>query len=146
MNKMFKEEDGFTLIEIIAILVVMGILMVVTISRIISADTYQTSGELDKVTSHLRYAQGRAIRTDSTWGIRFNNGSTYWLFQNVGTNSVQATFAGEGSNQVTLSTLLVTSAPQNITFDRFGSPGAADIIITTSGGNKTVAADTGFIP
>ena len=149
MNKTLKMEKGFTLLEIITIIVIIGIIGAITASRIISTDTYGIIGELDKVKSHLRYAQGRAIRTDSNlgisnWGIRFNSASTYWLFQNVVTNQIR--FAGQDSNQVTLSKLSITAAPLTITFDRFGSPGAADIPVATSGGSITVTADTGFIP
>ena len=144
MRKILKAEKGFTFLEIIAIIVIIGIIVAIAVSRTSSTDTYIIRGELDKVTSHLRYAQGRAIRTDSTWGISFASGSTYWLFQNVNTNKI--IFAGENQNQITLSKLSITAAPLDITFDRFGSPGAADITITTSGGNITITANTGFIP
>ena len=146
MRKILKTVKGFTFLEIIAVIIIVGIIGAIAVSRISSTDTYIIKGELDKVTSHLRYAQGRAIRTNSTWGISFNDASTYWLFQTVGTSSVQQTFAGENANQVALSKLSITSAPQTITFDRFGSPGAADITVTTSGGNIAVASNTGFTP
>lgn len=145
MRKTFKiTEKGFTLLEIVAIFVIIGIIGAIAISRVGSTANYRRIGELDKVESHLRYAQSRAIRTDVNWGIRFNNGSTYWLFQNVVAN--QVIFSGEDHNPITLSNLAITSAPQTITFDRFGSPGAANITVATSGGNITVTAITGFIP
>ncbi len=144
MRKILNVEKGFTFIEIIAIIIVIGIISAVAVSRISSTADYGRIGELDKVKSHLRYAQGRAIRTNANWGISFNSASTYFLFQNVITNPIL--FVGENSNQVTLSKLSITSAPQTITFDRFGSPGAADITVVTSGGNITVTANTGFIP
>jgi MSHA pilin protein MshC len=146
VRKISREVKGFTFLEIITVIIIIGIIGAVAVSRISSTDTYRMIGERDKVESHLRYAQGRAIRTDSTWGIRFNSVSTYWLFQNVGASSFQKRFAGEDSNQVTLSKLLVNSAPSTITFDRFGSPGAVGTTVTTSGGNITVATNTGFIP
>jgi len=143
--KIFKlSQRGFTFLEVIAIIVVIGVLAAIAASRINSTDTYAISSELDKVQSHLRYAQGRAIRSNSSWGIRFNSSNTYWLFQtNAATKKV---IAGEDQNDITLSKLTITSAPQTITFDGFGSPGATDITVATSGGNITVAANTGFIP
>jgi Tfp pilus assembly protein FimT len=137
-------EKGFTFLEIAAILVIIGIISAVAISRIGSTAAYGISAELDQVKSHLRYAQSRAIRTDATWGINFSNGSTYWLFQTAAANRI--IFVGEGSNQVNLSKLSITSAPQTITFDRFGSSGAANITVTTSGGGITIASNTGFFP
>jgi len=143
--KIFKvSQRGFTFLEVLAIIVVVGILAAIAVSRINSTDTYAISSELDKVQSHLRYAQGKAIRTNSNWGIRFNSSNTYWLFQTNTANKKAIT--GEDQNDITLSKLTITSAPQTITFDGFGSPGAADITVSTSGGNITVAANTGFIP
>jgi len=143
--RIFKvSQRGFTFIEVLAIIVVVGILAAIAVSRINSTDTYAISSELDKVQSHLRYAQGKAIRTNSSWGIRFNSSNTYWLFQTNAANKKAIT--GEDQNDITLSKLTITSAPQTITFDGFGSPGAADITVSTSGGNITVAANTGFIP
>ena len=128
----------------LAVIVVIGILAAIAASRINSTDTYAISSELDKVQSHLRYAQGRAIRSNSSWGIRFDSSHTYWLFQTNAAN--KKGIAGEDQNDITLSRLAITSAPQTITFDGFGSPGATDITVATSGGNITVAANTGFIP
>ncbi|MRR17863.1 MAG: hypothetical protein EG826_15555, partial [Deltaproteobacteria bacterium] len=137
-------ERGFTFLETAAIIVVIGILAAVAVARINSTDTYATSSELERVESHLRYAQGKAIRTNSSWGIRFNSSNTYWLFQTTTAN--KKGIAGEGQTDITLSNLSITSAPQTITFDGFGSPGAAGITVSTSGGNITIAANTGFIP
>jgi type II secretory pathway pseudopilin PulG len=144
VRKILKMEKGFTVIEIIAIFVIVGIVSAVAISRINSTADYGRIVEFDKVKSHLRYAQSRAIRTNSNWGINFSTSNTYWLFQTVSTNKIL--FVGEASNSVTLSKLSITSALPTITFDSFGSPGAADVIVTTSGGNITVTANTGFIP
>jgi prepilin-type N-terminal cleavage/methylation domain-containing protein len=148
LRKTFKiAEKGFTLLEVITILVIIGIIAAVAFSRVSSTANYGVIGELDKVKSHLRYAQGRAIRTDSPWGIRFDSSTTYWLFQDTDIPANRKTFAGEDTNQVTLSKLSITSAPLTITFtSKFGSPGAADITIATSGGNITVTANTGFVP
>jgi Tfp pilus assembly protein FimT len=145
MRKTIKiTEKGFTFLEIVAILVIIGILSAIAISRIGSTAAFGRIEEFNKVKSHLRYAQSRAIRTDANWGVNFSNSSTYWLFQTVAANKI--IFVGEGSDQVNLSQLSITSAPQTITFDRFGSSGAANIAVTTSGGSIIVAAGTGFFP
>jgi prepilin-type N-terminal cleavage/methylation domain-containing protein len=147
LRKTFNiSEKGFTFLEVIAVIIIIGIIGAIALSRVSSTVNYGRIGEWDKVKGHLRYAQGRAIRTDSTWGIRFNSATTYWLFQNVDTNQIRITGEDQDAIPVTLSQLSVTSAPQTITFDRFGSPGAADITVATSGGNITVTANTGFIP
>jgi prepilin-type N-terminal cleavage/methylation domain-containing protein len=143
VHKTLRVAKGFTMLEVIAVIVIIAIIVAIAVARISSTATYGTMSEMDKVRSHLRYAQGRAMRTDSSWGINFNSGTIYWLFQTTTTN--QIFIAGENQNQITLSSLSITSAPQAITFDRFGSPGSSNITITTSGGNITVSANTGFV-
>ncbi len=144
MRKILKVERGFTFFEVITVILILGIIGAIAIVKMSSPATYGVIGELDKVKSHLRYAQGRAIRTNSSWGVNFNSASVYWLFQNAVATKIN--FFGENPNQVNLSNLSITSAPLTITFDRFGSPGTADITVATSGGNITVTANTGFIP
>ena len=80
--KTFKKEYGFTLIEIIAILVVLGILVATAVSRSTNFDAEVYTGA-DALKNHLRYAQTMAMNegeTSSVWGISCN-GSSYWLFQ-----------------------------------------------------------------
>src|SRR4030042_6015037 len=126
LHKMFKlTEKGFTFLEIITVIIIIGIIGAIAVARVSSTADYGIIGEMDKVKSHLRYAQGRAIRTDSPWGIRFASATTYFLFQN--TVATPVVIVGENQNQITLSKLSITSAPLTITFDRFGSPGAANI-------------------
>ncbi len=89
MQKIFKiTQKGFTLLEIIAILVVLGILAVIAVSRSVNYDA-EVYGGADVLKSHLRYAQTLAMNSNpqagiTIWGIS-SNGSSYWLFQ--GTNA-----------------------------------------------------------
>jgi hypothetical protein len=57
---------------------------------------------------------------------------------------------GEDAATVSLTTkksgLTISSAPQRITFDGYGSPGTTTLTVTTNGGNITVTKNTGFIP
>ena len=92
MRKIFKKEKGFTLIEIIAILVVIGIVAAIAITRYRNFNAYVISGT-DTLKTHLRYAQTSAMNFNPAggfanapipWGIS-GNSTSYWLFQ--GTNS-----------------------------------------------------------
>lgn len=93
VHKIFKDKNGFTLMEIVAVIVVIGILAAVAITRSVNYDTEVYTGA-DVLKSHLRYAQIMAMNSSSTaadvpviWGIS-SNGSTYWLFR--GTNPADA--------------------------------------------------------
>jgi prepilin-type N-terminal cleavage/methylation domain-containing protein len=88
LRKIFKlTQKGFTLLEIIAILVVMGILAVIAVSRSVNYDA-EVYGGADVLKAHLRYAQTLAMNSNpnagiTVWGVR-GTGSSYWLFR--GTN------------------------------------------------------------
>ncbi len=142
-------QGGFTLIEVVAILLVLGILAAVAVVRISDTGQSDLISQVDVIKTHLRYAQNRAMTTGSPWGVTFSaGGKTYFLFD--GTDpSTPVLFLGEENETVSLtvkkSALTITSAPQTITFDGYGSSGGANITVTTNGGNIVVTKNTGFI-
>jgi len=70
-----------TLIELVAVLLVMSILMAVILERMIAIDTIREPARLDRLKNHIRYAQTMAIKQNNKhWGIRCDS-TFYWLFQ-----------------------------------------------------------------
>jgi MSHA pilin protein MshC len=136
--------SGFTLLEVMAVLLIIGILSAVVISRAVSIASEEALAELHQVKSHLRYAQSRAMADNAAWGISFASAGTYCLFQTAAANC--RVLPGEGTNTVTLAHLGITSAPQTVTFDGRGSPGTSDVTVGTSSETITVTANTGYIP
>ena len=142
-------QDGFTLIEIIAVLLILGVIAAVVASRMADTRSFDLASQVEVVKAHLRLAQSRAMGSGSPWGIHFVTAQTYYLFQGDGsTTPVQ--LLGEEQATVSLkaknSGLTVQSAPQRITFDAYGSPGTTTLTVATNGGNITVTKNTGFIP
>ena len=136
---------GSTLLELIAVLLIIGIIGAVVLSKTTSIDTYKLAGEKEMVKAHLRFAQTRAMNSDTNWGIYFETANTYWLFKGS-TPAVagRIRLPGEG-DIVTLPTLTITGTPITVIFNTFGSPGTTAISITTLGGTITVSANTGFV-
>lgn len=142
-------KSGFTMIEIVAVLLILGIITAVVVSRMADTTSYDLSSQMEVLKAHLRLAQARAMASSSPWGINFATSTTYYLFQGDGsTTPVQ--LLGEENATVDLtakrSGLTIGSAPQRITFDANGSPGTTTVTVTTNGGNITVTKNTGFIP
>ena len=71
------DQSGFTMIEIIAVLLIIGILSAVAITRFYGTSAADLASQLEVVKSHLRYAQTRAMNTNSCWGINFASSITY---------------------------------------------------------------------
>jgi MSHA pilin protein MshC len=144
-----RTDAGFTIIEIVVVLLILGIIAAVAVSRMRDTTVYDLSSQLEVVKAHLRLAQSRAMGASSPWGINFPTSTTYYLFQGSG-STIPVQLLGEDDATVNLTTkksgLTINSAPQRITFDAYGSPGTATVTVTTSGGNIVVTKNTGFIP
>ncbi len=140
-------DRGFTLIEIISVLVLLGILAAVVVSKNIDTGA-DALGEMEGIRGHLRYAQMKAMNSNTTWGILLA-GNTYTLQQNGAASATP--FPGEDTSTHAMPTGSTASATVNpITFDQWGSPGAATITVTVTAGTAsqafTVSQITGFIP
>jgi MSHA pilin protein MshC len=147
--KTMKSHKGFTLIEIISVLILIGIISVVVIARMSDTRDYDLATGVEVIKSHLRYAQSRAMISSSRWGINFTSGTTYYLFNNDDPGT-PVRMLGEDNETVNLvakqSELTITSSPQTVIFDAYGSPGETTITVTTNGENIIVTKNTGFIP
>jgi MSHA pilin protein MshC len=147
VHKIFKKESGFTLLEIIAVLVVMGILAVIAVSRSVNYNA-EVYGGADVLKSHLRYAQTSAMNYSPTatgvpviWGIS-GNANSYWLFR--GTNPVDPSSfirlpendtyidADRTINLTTKKIKLVFPGGSTIYFDNRGIPYTAYTSATTN--------------
>ena len=171
MLKTNTKENGFTLIEIIAVLVVLGILVAIALSRSINLDSDVYAGT-DALKNHLRYAQTMAMNhnpqageTSAVWGISCD-GSKYWLFQGVNTtNHIRLPDDEQfidNDRTINLGRKKIAVTPFTVFFDDHGIPYSAyansttntplggSPTITVSGGssskNITVTPRTGFIP
>jgi len=141
-----NRQNGFTLLEVIAVFVVIGLLSAVAMSRIFSAKDYSVIAEADILKSHLRYVHMRSLSDVGTWGMSFN-GSSYTALQDG--NPATIILPNENSATHTLPDGITVSG-STVTFDEWGSPGTSPVSITVSKDGATVetiviTAYTGFI-
>jgi prepilin-type N-terminal cleavage/methylation domain-containing protein len=138
---------GFTVLEIIAVLIVLGVLVAMSTSYF-STQTTEQQAYTDTIKSHLRYAQLMAMKGDVVCGINFT-GTTYSLFRNGSTGDT-VFLPGDDSASGALPT--GKSATEIVAFDSWGIPYTnASGTTAHSGGSVgnlsiTITPNTGFIP
>jgi prepilin-type N-terminal cleavage/methylation domain-containing protein len=166
---MHSNKDGFTLFEIVVVLVLMSIVAAAVLGRAIDTRELDLSGQADKIRNQIRYVQAMAIkRSNSVWGITCTaDPNQYWVFQGIDPNDAgkQVQLPGENDTLVSLTESSVSVDSFTLFFDRFGRPysaytdentntpiGDLPFVITISARSggitpKTlhVTAETGFI-
>ena len=156
MNSTFKNNSGFTMLEVIAVLIILGIITAFVVSRGIN-NRAELSSETGIIKTHLRYAQGLALANDIySWRITLSSGSPdYYTLSKInksdGTETNPINLPNEDSPTHTLpSGISITSGLGTVTFDEWGSPGTTtqSIILSDGAGNSetiTITKNTGFI-
>jgi len=142
-NDSKKHQGGFTLIEIIAVLIVIGILSAVAVTKIVSTQSISAIVEADILKARLRYVQIRALGDDKTWGMSFA-GNSYTMLRDG--NPAPYNLPDHDSPTHTLPNGITVSGG-TVAFDEWGSPGVADRVINISPGAPTITITkhTGFI-
>jgi prepilin-type N-terminal cleavage/methylation domain-containing protein len=127
---MQRNQHGFTLIEITAVLVLMAIISAYVIGRSISTEQIDLAAQTDRIRNQIRFTQAAAMKqydeTLKVWGLKCNESpNQYWLFegQNPDDVSKQKNFPGEQNLKISLADLGVDSMTAfTLLFDRFGRP------------------------
>jgi MSHA pilin protein MshC len=149
MKKRWKNNSGFTLIEVIAVLIILAIVSAVAISRGMDTQAVKLQTEVDTLKGHLRYAQylGMNDIAPTKWGIQIS-GQSYTLVRNA--NGDGATFNSPynlpGDSSATHNMAPFAATVVNVLFDEWGSPGTANINVALGGQTIEIKAETGFIP
>lgn len=156
MNIAFKKNRGFTMLEVIAVLIILGIITAFVVSRGVN-NRAELSSENEIIKAHLRYAHCLALANDIfSWRITFSSGSPdYYTLSKIdksnGTETTPVNLPNEDSPTHNLpSGISITSGLGAVTFDEWGSPGTItlSIILSDQAGNSdtiTVTKNTGFI-
>lgn len=167
MNGLNKNR-GFTLVELIMTIVIVGILSAVVAPRLLDTNVFQSRGFADQVQASLRYAQKIAIaqRRNVCAAMTANNDIILTIASVSGAASAcdsnLVSPAGQPSNCPSAtyrictpsSTIAISPSPVSFgfdalgkTFDTVGNPSTAQKSITVSGAtnNIVVEAETGYV-
>ncbi len=153
--KIYSNRKGFTLLEVVAVLIIIGIITAVALTRLIGNQNNIITAT-DVLTSHLRLAQARAMNTSadnistfSVWGVCFSSPTQYYLFYCPNASACvpaanQVAFLGASiiMNLAPYGVQVTTSGTGILAFDCFGTPYDAVASIPTQNSRTSVLTIT----
>jgi prepilin-type N-terminal cleavage/methylation domain-containing protein len=141
-------DRGFTLIEIIAVLVILAIVSAVVISRGTVTDTASLQAEVDTLKGHLRYAQYLALNDipPVKWGIQVGGPSYILIKVDAGVTTSPFSLPGGSSATHGFENGVTATGTGTVLFNEWGSPDIPIPAIALGGQSITITANTGFIP
>jgi MSHA pilin protein MshC len=149
-----RSSHGFTIIELVMAIVIVGILAVAVIPRFTDRQTFEARGFHEQAKSMVRYAQKVAIAQHRN------------VFVNVGANVICLTYVADAAcTNVTVGDFVLNpadsqrfrrptptgvsfSAATSFSFSALGRPSAAQVIGVSGDGlvrNITVESETGYV-
>lgn len=160
---MDDDQRGFTLVELVTVMIVVGIMAVIAAPRFFDANLFKSRGFADQVQATLRYAQKEAIAqhrnvcvaiTTSNISLTVANAVPSLATSPCNTNLVSP--SGQPSNcpsatykictpSATITLTLLPAAPTTFVFNALGKP--FDDFGITSSAQKSIAVSgaTNFI-
>lgn len=132
--KLLTNQRGFTLTELITIIVIVGILAVAAMPRFFDDDVFQQRGAADQVKSALRIAQKAAVAKHTSVSVAVSKGSTDCVTALSGL-------------ALTCVVAVLDSGAATYTFDAMGrlSSPAAPATLVIGGTTITIEAETGYV-
>lgn len=149
-------QGGFTLVELVIVLALIGVLAVFAAPRLTSTGDIRARSFHDATLGYLRYAQKTAVAQRRTVCVSFTTtGLTLSMATNTGVftcATAVATTAFVGPNLETPPTLAApggvsyTALPANLNFDSLGQPLDAGGVLLAANRSLQVQASSGALP
>lgn len=143
---------GFTLVELVLVLLIAGVLATVAVPRLIDRSAFQTRGAAAEVRTALRYAQKLAMAKNREVCVATAANGLTLSFNPTTTAGMACSQAvirpGEGNPYtVTLPAGIALTAGVAFRFDGQGRPSPNAAVNLTVGGSVplTVARETGYV-
>lgn len=157
-----NRENGFTIIEVIAVLILISIVSFILVSRMVSSTEENIRVKADTLKGHIRYVQMRAMNTDAdksiiaacnaSFGISMSANS-YFMFKNCDKN-LKVLFPGQETAEIPFGNAALSPA-SDVTFDHWGRPCSdlngltlrnTDTNLTLGTESIRITKNTGFVP
>jgi MSHA pilin protein MshC len=146
------EQRGFTMIELIVTMVVIGILAIAVLPRMDLVRGFDEIGYRDQVRAALEYARKSAVAQRRNVRVTLAGGTVTVTIDNdipegAGAGAFPRALPLPGINANSFAAPAgVALAPDTVlVFDPLGRPSAGAVLAVTNAGNITVNAETGYV-
>ena len=155
-----RNQHGFTLVELIMIMVIVGIMAAMAVPRFFDADIFRSRGFADQVQASLRYAQKMAIAKRRYVCVDFGANSVTLTYDPIAPGTAHQVMAacpggsalaspgGEASYSISSSNASFSATPAAFYFDALGRPSfAANQTVTVNNAPDSIVieAETGYV-
>jgi MSHA pilin protein MshC len=151
-----KNQRGFTLVELITVLVIAGILAVAAVPRFFDRTSFDSRAFYDRTISTVRYAQKLAIAERRFVCVGIASNVITLTYDATPPSAAHTTASCPGSDLTSPegatpykiyspSGVTVTPSSATFNFDALGSIAATQTITVSSYGAVTVEAGTGYV-
>ncbi len=135
MRNVLLKCAGFTLVELITVMIIVGVLAVAVMPRFFEVGVFQERGTIDQVKAALRYGQKVAIAQRRTVNVNISQAAS---------SDCGAVLSAGNVNCVVLNSITV-SPLGTFTFNALGQRTSATGAITVGGTTITIEAETGYV-
>jgi len=143
------EQRGFTLVELIVTMLLIGIVAAIAVPRFVDVNVFRSRGFADQVLASLRYAQKEAIaqRRNVCAAIAVSSITLTIANASGAASPCSSNLAlPQGGNSIAAPSGVTLSPAANITFDALGKTAAKQTIAVSGATNSIVVeAETGYV-
>ena len=153
-DKTISQLRGFTLVELIMVLVVIGVLAAAALPRFWDRQVFDSRGFYDQTLSVLRYAQKAAIAERRTVCVAFTSTTSTTVTLTIAAAAGSSVCGSNLASPNGASPFIVTAktgvsfvaVPANFQFNPLGQATIGQTIqVTNASGNIIIEQDTGYV-